>query len=51
LWNPFVELKSSMRDLRACDTIDLDHWLQLQSASEDLSRETPTATSKWPSHN
>ena len=51
LWCPFAELKSSMRDRRACDTIDLDHLLQLQSATEDLSRETPTATPKRPSHN
>lgn len=27
LWYPFAELKSSMRDRRACDTIDLDHLL------------------------
>ena len=27
LWYPFTELKSSMRDRRACDTIDLDHLL------------------------
>ena len=25
-----------MRDLRACDTIDLDHLLQLQSATKGL---------------
>ena len=36
LWYAFVELKRSMRDLRACDTIDFDHLLQLQSATEDL---------------
>ena len=51
LWYPFVAMKSSMRDCRACDTIDLDHLLPLQLANEDLSRETPTATPKRPSHN
>ena len=37
---------TSMRDRKACDTIDLVHLLQLQLATEDLSRGNPNSNPK-----